>query len=131
MRICKATKFRVRLTLLFILTAALSVFAETPTFVISQPALQSGDEWFARDKLYHFTVSAGLAFGSFYIYRETLHNNREGSYCFSGGFTISVGAVKEYYDSKHPDKHQASWKDFIADLAGTGLGLCLAYFAFN
>ena len=92
---------------------------------------ENGDRWIAEDKFYHFTVSAGLALGSFYIYRDMLNNNREGSYYFSGGFTVSIGAFKEYYDSKHPAKHTASWKDFIVDLAGTGLGLGLAYILIN
>ena len=92
---------------------------------------EGGDRWLGEDKLLHFTVSAGLAFGSFYIYREELHNDWEGSYYFSGGFTISLGALKEYYDSRHPRHHTASWKDFAADVLGVGAGLGLAYIAFD
>ncbi len=88
---------------------------------------ENGDRWIAQDKFYHFTVSAGLALGSFYVYRDVYNNNREGSYYFSGGFTVSIGALKEYYDSKHPSKHTASWKDFVVDVAGTGFGLALAF----
>lgn len=97
----------------------------------SVKAKGGGDSWTGRDKLYHFTVSAGLAFGSFYIYREGFNNNREGSYYFSGGFSVSVGAFKEYYDSRHPQRHHASWRDFAADLAGVCLGLGLAYLLIN
>lgn len=92
---------------------------------------ENGDLWFAEDKFYHFTVSAGLALGSFYVYRDLLNNNRDGSYYFSAGFTVSLGAYKEYYDSKHPENHTASWKDFIVDLAGAGFGLGLANLLIN
>lgn len=76
-------------------------------------------------------MSAVLSFGSYYVYREGLNNTESGSYYFSGGFTISIGALKEYYDSRHPDNHCASWKDFIADIAGAAAGLSLAYLVFE
>ena len=90
-----------------------------------------GKNWVSQDKVSHFMLSTWFAFGSFYVYREGFNNAREGSYFFSGGLTISLGALKEYYDSRHPRRHQASWGDFAADLAGTGAGLALAYLLIN
>ncbi len=88
---------------------------------------ENGDRWIAQDKFFHFTVSAGIAASSYYVYRVELHNRETGSYYFSGGFTISLGALKEFYDAKHPAQHTASWKDFAADAAGMGTGLLLGY----
>jgi len=90
-----------------------------------------GDHWLGNDKFLHFTVSAGIALGSYYIYREEFNNTETGSYYFSGGFTISIGALKEFYDSKHPESHTASWKDMTVDFLGMCAGLGLAYIAFE
>ena len=99
--------------------------------VLATQNASSGDEWFGKDKFYHFTVSAVLSFSSFYIYRDGFNNDEDGSYYFGGGFSVSVGIFKEYYDSKHPESHHASWKDFAADVAGAGFGLLTAYFILN
>jgi uncharacterized protein YfiM (DUF2279 family) len=119
------------LLFLFFLTIPLSTFAEAPQFLLKSSQSGEGDRWLGKDKFYHFTVSMGLAFGSFYVYREQLHNEERGSYCFSGGFTLSLGALKEYYDAKHPQKHTASWKDFTADAVGMAAGLGLSYLCFK
>lgn len=109
-----------------LLTAA--VYAQTPYCVQSASMTENGDKWIAQDKFLHFTVSAGLSAGSYYLYREQLHNTETGTYYFAGGFTLSLGALKEYYDYKHPLTHTASWKDFTVDALGMGTGLLLAYF---
>lgn len=117
-------------TIFFVVSIACVLPAEEkPAFLRLQH--HSGDRYFAKDKLYHFMVSAGLAFGSYYGYREGLRNSETGSYYFSGGLTLSIGALKEYYDYRHPEFHCSSWKDFIADLAGTAAGLALAYIVFE
>ena len=122
---------KISLCLLLILLISVTTSAQTPVCLRSAAQTSSGDQWLAHDKFLHFTVSAGLAFGSYYIYREEFRNTEEGSGYFGGSFSLSVGALKEYYDYKHPDHHAASWKDFTADAAGTGLGILLAYWIIN
>jgi uncharacterized protein YfiM (DUF2279 family) len=119
------------LYLLILLCFPLLLYAESPTFLSKSGQSNEGDRWLGRDKFYHFTVSASLAIGSFYVYREQLHNEEKGSYGFSGGLTLSLGALKEYYDAKHPERHQASWKDFAVDALGMTTGLTLSYFCFK
>jgi len=43
------------------------------------------------------------------------------------GASISVGALKEAYDYRHPDKHCASWEDWTYDVAGSAVGAYTAY----
>jgi uncharacterized protein YfiM (DUF2279 family) len=109
---------------------ALTVCAEIPEYISSNSPRNENDRWLGNDKLYHFALSAVISSGSFYVYYDRLHNNESGSYYFSGGVTISLGALKEYYDAKHPQKHQASWKDFAVDVVGVGFGLTLSYLIF-
>jgi len=75
------------------------------------------DNWLCKDKAVHATGSALIA-GA--VTAATKN-------AFLGfGAALVVGAAKEAYDSKHPGKHTASWKDFGADalggLAGAELG---------
>lgn len=107
------------------------VFAQDNRFLLGSGDSRTSSPWLQEDKVKHFAVSAGLAFGSFYVYRAELNNTETGSYYFSGGFAISIGALKEYYDSKHPQTHHADWRDFAADAAGVGFGLILAYMTIN
>lgn len=73
----------------------------------------------AQDKMLHFVVGACVAFGF--------------SYFLGGwvGFVIGayVGALKEVYDSMHPDRHTAEKHDFFATAVGAVAGaLPGAYF---
>jgi putative lipoprotein len=115
--------------LIFLLTT--SVFADDSFRERLWTRGADEDPWLGKDKFLHFTVSAGIAFGSYYLYREELNNNETGSYYFSGGITISIGALKEFYDAKHPESQTASWKDMTADFLGMCAGLGLAYIAFE
>jgi len=107
--------------------SAVLASAQTPVCIQSAGMTENGDRWLAQDKFYHFTVSAGITVSSYYVYRAELNNTETGTYYFSGGFTLSLGALKEFYDAKHPQKHTSSWKDFAADAAGMGVGLLAGY----
>ncbi|MBC8277518.1 MAG: hypothetical protein H8E46_04755 [FCB group bacterium] len=105
--------------------------AQGNVFLSSADNSKNPNSWFRADKVKHFALSAVITYGSYYIYREEFNNTESGSYYFSGGFTISLGALKEYYDYKRPENHYAEWRDFIADAAGVSLGLILAYTIIN
>jgi putative lipoprotein len=78
------------------------------------------DNWFGKDKAYHFTASALIGA----VASSTAKNNGS-SKCEAASagisFTLVVGAGKEYYD-KHKKKSRWSWKDMFWNLAGGTAG---------
>ena len=44
-------------------------------------------------------------------------------------FSAAAGALKEWYDYKHPDKHDYEWQDIVADVLGivAAIGAMLFY----
>lgn len=101
-------------------------FALAFLFVLSfsRPARADNDPWFAKDKALHAGVSAGIAAGSYAI-SASLFDARGHALLAAGGVTLAIGAGKELVDlAGYGDP---SWKDFVADVAGTVLGLALAW----
>ncbi|BCQ36193.1 MULTISPECIES: YfiM family lipoprotein [Erwinia] len=81
------------------------------------------DEWTGRDKAQHFLSSAFLsAAGSAYGEHQNWREGHSGS--FGVMFAISLGAVKELYDSREGGSGW-SWKDFSWDVAGAATGYAL------
>ena len=92
---------------------------------VSSPAHAGDpDPWIANDKLLHFGVSAGIAGGS-YAASATVFEARGHALLAAAGFTLAVGAGKELLDLA--GWGTPSWKDFVADVAGTVVGLALAW----
>lgn len=82
------------------------------------------DPWFGRDKALHFGASAIIAGGSYGVGRA-LFDKRRDAILFGSGVGIAVGAAKETWDALgHGDP---SWKDFTWDVAGTAVGVALAW----
>lgn len=82
------------------------------------------EPWIAKDKALHFGVSAGIAGGSYAI-GAAVFDARGHALLAAGGVTLAVGAGKELLDlAGYGDP---SWKDFVADIAGTVAGLALAW----
>ncbi len=78
------------------------------------------DSWFAKDKIDHFTTSALLTgFSYYFAYKECSFSEEHSKYS-AVSFSITTGALKEIYD-KVSGKGTPSWKDFAADILGTGL----------
>jgi putative lipoprotein len=102
---------------------ALSVLAST--LAIGSPARAADrDPWFGKDKALHFGVSAGIAATS-YTAGAIVFDARGHALLAAGGFTLAVGAGKELLDlAGYGDP---SWKDFVADVAGTIAGLAVAW----
>jgi putative lipoprotein len=82
------------------------------------------DPWWGVDKGLHFGISIGLGAGG-YAASSLLLDERWQRAATGAGFSITLGAGKELYDlSGHGD---ASWRDFTWDLAGTAVGVGVAW----
>jgi putative lipoprotein len=82
------------------------------------------DPWFGRDKALHFGVSGLIASGS-YAVSAAIFDARGHALLTAGGVSLAAGAGKELLDwAGYGDP---SWKDFAADVAGTLVGLAVAW----
>ncbi len=89
-----------------------------------QARAENPDPWWGKDKALHFSVSVGLSgvgyAGSSFWLAERWQRASAGA-----GFSLVLGAGKELYDlGGHGDP---SWRDFTWDLAGTAVGVMLAW----
>ena len=82
------------------------------------------DRWFGQDKVHHFVVSAFLTGFGYYTAKNELNFSNTTAKNFSVGFSISFGLLKEIYDGTLK-KSIPSYKDLVADIAGTGVGLLI------
>ncbi len=99
----------------------LLLFAGTLTFG-GPKRDEPSDRWFARDKLYHFTVSAAIQSVGHSVLRANGHAYRDAAWT-AAGVTLSVGVAKELWDRRTGGAF--SLKDLGADAAGTGAGAVL------
>lgn len=78
------------------------------------------DSWFARDKAYHFGISAGVSAG---IATVALNNGQSDAEAmvYAVAFTMPLGVGKEVYD-REIKKTYWSWKDLAWDFAGALAG---------
>ncbi len=83
------------------------------------PAPRPADRWWARDKAYHAVASA-MVQGAAYAAFRTPRTRYPEAIMKASLVTAGVGIGKELYDRRHPDRHDASWKDLVADAAGAG-----------
>lgn len=83
------------------------------------------DKWLAPDKLEHLAVSAFLSGVSYSVFRDFYYNKKESSAYFSVTLTLGLGLGKEFYDQRMPTG-KFSYKDLVADVLGTALGLWIA-----
>lgn len=90
----------------------------------SKIAFTWSDSWFSRDKMHHFLTSAFLTTAGHYFFHDENHWRNERSLLCGSGFSLSLGLLKELRDGMAPNR-AFSWKDLIADCAGTALGMAL------
>lgn len=82
------------------------------------------DEWLGRDKALHFGASATIA-GTSYGVTTAFTERRLTAFAVGAGIALGAGIAKETYDALgHGDP---SWKDLAWDVAGTLVGLGIAY----
>lgn len=85
---------------------------------------QSNDPWWGRDKALHLSVSAALSSAGYAASSLVLDQPWQRASA-GAAFALSLGIGKEIRDSM--GYGQASYKDLMYDVAGTALGLTLAY----
>lgn len=80
----------------------------------------ANDQWHGQDKAQHFLASAMLsAAGNEYAQHQGYSRDRSAAIGFL--FSVSLGATKEFWDSR-PAGSGWSWKDFAWDVAGATTG---------
>jgi len=93
-----------------------------PTFASASPS--DPDPWFGEDKMLHFGVSAALASGG-YAAASLIWEEPEERLLAGAGLALGLGAAKEVADlAGYGDP---SWRDMTWNVAGTGVGLVLAW----
>lgn len=90
----------------------------------AEASASDSDDWFGRDKALHFGASAILAGGG-YALGTGLSSERWKAFALGGGVAIAAGALKEGLDAA--GLGTPSWRDFTWDVAGTAVGLGIAY----
>jgi putative lipoprotein len=90
--------------------------------LVPRPA--RADDWWGRDKALHFTLSIGISSAA-YAAAAPLTERRDYRAGVGAATALTLGAMKEGYDALgHGDP---SWRDFAWDLAGTAVGVMIAY----
>lgn len=82
------------------------------------------DEWLGRDKALHFGASAAIA-GTSYGVTTAFTDKRIVAFAIGSGVALGAGIAKESIDAL--GYGDPSWKDFAWDVAGTLVGLGIAY----
>ena len=94
------------------------------SFGLNKITFTVSDLWFSRDKAHHFLTSAFFTTTGYYYCREQMKfsnfKSQQGGACFS----ISLGLIKEVRDGMKANNN-FSWKDLVADILGTAIGLAL------
>jgi putative lipoprotein len=91
---------------------------------VARPARAESDDWFGRDKWLHFGVSAGLAGGGYAASTLALEERWQRA-AAGASLALTLGAAKELYDLSGAG--DASWRDLSWDVAGTIVGVGLAW----
>jgi uncharacterized protein YfiM (DUF2279 family) len=112
-------RFTVTIMLLLILCSADLM---SGTFSLIQP----DDSWTSFDKWQHFSFSLMLTVQSGYAlsHNAWVHTDPDKkTLMYSAGFSLSLGMMKEIYDSRRKPNGLFSWKDLIYDIGGTACGV--------
>jgi putative lipoprotein len=92
--------------------------------VMVLPRSAQADDWWGRDKALHFTLSLGISSAS-YVLAAPLTERREYRVLAGAGTSLLLGGAKEGYDAL--GYGDPSWRDFAWDVAGTAVGVMIAY----
>ena len=75
------------------------------------------DDWFAIDKVQHFSYSLLISLGCQYILVNKMNNTEKSSLPISSAFSFSAGLLKELNDQKGKNGY-FSLKDMVANFGG-------------
>ncbi len=75
------------------------------------------DNWFAIDKLQHFSYSCLISLGCQYVLVNKQNNTEKESLPISSALSFSAGLLKEINDNRGKNGF-FSWKDMVANAAG-------------
>ena len=85
----------------------------------------------AADKQLHILACYAIAMTVFVGLLPFIYEGKKVWWCFVLAIVASAaaGALKEWYDYKHPDKHDFEWQDIVADCLGivAAIGAILFY----
>jgi len=122
------------LVVLFMFVAALSaqeITADVDTLeqqdslvIMPEMRKQISDQWFAGDKILHFSAGFAIPGLTYHFYVCRLERDEERGKVYAVSLTALLALGKELYDKKR--KGHFSWKD----LTWSGLGLVAGYFIF-
>lgn len=90
----------------------------------AQSAPADPDPWFGKDKALHFGASALIAGGGYAI-GAAVFPSRGAALALGGGLALGAGTAKELADLA--GLGNPSWRDFFWDVAGTVVGLAIAW----
>ena len=95
-------------------SSSISISRETSD---SKTKAERVDNWFAIDKLQHFSYSCLISLGCQYILVNKQSNTEEESLPISSALSFSAGLLKELNDNRGKNGF-FSWKDMVANVAG-------------
>jgi putative lipoprotein len=84
------------------------------------------DPWFGQDKALHFAVSAGIASGAYGLAGLWQPSSEPFRLAVGGSVALAAGTAKELFDLT-TGLGDPSWKDLTWDVAGTAVGLAVAW----
>jgi putative lipoprotein len=100
------------------------VSALTASPARAQTAPADPDPWFGKDKALHFGASAVIAGGGYAI-GAAIFPSRGAALALGGGLALGAGTARELADLA--GLGTPSWRDFFWDVAGTIVGLAVAW----
>ena len=95
-------------------SSSISISRETSD---SKTKAERVDNWFAIDKLQHFSYSCLISLGCQYVLVNKQSNTEEESLPISSALSFSAGLLKELNDNRGKNGF-FSWKDMVANVAG-------------
>jgi uncharacterized protein YfiM (DUF2279 family) len=107
-------------------SCAVAAFVGVTTIAMGARA-DDPDPWIARDKAFHFDVSAGIAAAAYGASAAWFVDARWKALAIGGGVALAAGAGKEIVDATGIFGGDPSWKDFTWDAIGTVAGLAIAW----
>ena len=100
---------------LFIIGVFLLIFSGCSAFVNI-----NDDNFWGRDKFYHFAASSVISASSTAI-ADNNGASKSNAYAIGVSSTVGIGIGKEFYDSNIKDSYW-SWKDLFWDVMGSFAG---------